>query len=45
MISFYPTLKLLHLVLVVLSGTLFVARGVSVPLSTTSTRCSSLRVG
>lgn len=30
MISFYPTLKLLHLVLVVLSGTLFVARGVSV---------------
>jgi uncharacterized membrane protein SirB2 len=28
-ISFYPTLKLLHLVLVVLSGTLFVARGAS----------------
>lgn len=30
MISFYPSLKLLHMMLVVLSGTLFVARGASV---------------
>jgi uncharacterized membrane protein SirB2 len=29
-ISLYPTLKLLHMLLVVLSGTLFVARGASV---------------